>query len=142
MNLIPRDNLFDFDNLFSSFHGLTPRLDNVDGEFFAPRVDVHNKRHKYVINAELPGVKKENLKVNYENGVLVIEATMKDETSDEEEGKVIRRERRFGKFSRSFYLGDDINEAEIDASFEDGLLKLQIPKSEPVQEEKRQIEIK
>lgn len=142
MNLIPRDNLFDLDNFFSGFHGLVPNVETTTESFFAPRADIHNKPNKYVINAELPGVKKEDLKVNFENGVLSIQAEMKDKTQEEDDGKVIRRERRFGKFSRSFYLGDDIDDSDIEASFKDGLLSLDIPKKKPVEPEKRQIEIK
>lgn len=142
MNLIPRDSLFDLDTFFNGFQGLTPKSVGEEGSFFAPRVDVHSKRNKYVIDAELPGVRKDDLRVNFENGVLSIEAEMKDETSEEEDGKVIRRERRFGQFSRSFHLGEDISDADIKASFKDGVLKLEIPKATPTKPEKRQIEVK
>jgi HSP20 family protein len=140
MNLIPRDSLFDFDNLFGGLHPLTAKHSGGDN-FFAPRVDVHNKRNRYVIDAELPGVDKDHVNVSFENGVLTIDAEMKDETSEEEEGNIVRRERRFGQFSRSFYLGDEVKESNIKASFKNGLLKLEIPKSEPEKPEKVQIEV-
>ena len=82
--------------------------------------------HKYVIDAELPRVKKEDLKINIENDELSIEAKMKDETSREDQGKVILRERRFDQFSRGFYLGNDVNETDIGASSKHGLLKPEI----------------
>ncbi len=141
MNLIPRDSLFDFDNFFSGLHPLSAKPVTAES-FFSPRVDVHNKRNKYVINAELPGVEKEHIKVNFENGVLTIDAELEDESSQEDDGRVVRRERRFGKISRSFYLGEDINQEQIKASFRNGLLKLEVPKNKPEKPEKIQIEVK
>ena len=141
MNLIPRDSLFDFDKYFGDFFGSVPSLGNSAGDVFAPRVDVHDKAKKYVIDAELPGVDKDNVHVTLEKGVLTIEASMEDETSEEEEGKVIRRERRFGKFTRSFYLGENISQDDIKAKFKNGVLKLEVPKAEPKQPESKRIEI-
>ncbi len=140
MNLIPRDSLFDFDRAFGDFFGNLPRLSESQG-VFAPRVDVHEKARKYVIDAELPGVDKDDVKVTLENGVLTFEASMEDETSKEEDGRVVRRERRFGRFSRSFYLGEDIQQADIKAKFKNGVLKLEIRKVEPKVPEKKRIEI-
>ena len=141
MNLIPRDSLFDMDKLFGDFFGNSPRVNETASGFFAPRVDVHEKGKKYVIDAELPGVDKDHIHVSLENGVLTLEATLEQEKNDEEDGKVIRRERRYGKFSRTFYLGDDISENDIKASFKNGVLKLEIPKQEPPQPERKRIEI-
>lgn len=141
MNLIPRDNLFDFDRVFGDFFSNAPALSSRSNDVFAPRVDVHEKAKKYVIDAELPGVEKDDLHVSLEKGVLTIEASMEDETSKEEEGKVIRRERRFGRFSRSFYLGDNIDESDIKAKFKNGVLKLDVPKSQAKEPERKRIEI-
>lgn len=98
MNLVPRDSLFDFDKVLGDFFGKTPAIGSAVDQMFAPRVDVHEKDRKYVIDAELPGVKKDDVNVTLDEGVLTIDATMEDETSKEEAGKVVRRERRFGQF--------------------------------------------
>lgn len=142
MNLIPRDSLFDFDKVFGDFFANTPAIGSAREQMFSPRVDVHEKGKKYVIDAELPGVKKDDVNVTLDKGVLTIEATMEDETSKEEEGRVVRRERRFGSFSRSFYVGEGVKEKDISAKFKDGVLKLEVPKAELEQPERKKIEVK
>jgi HSP20 family protein len=143
MNLIPRDSLFgtgllDLDKVFDSFFAPA----NVgDAAFMAPRVDIKDKNDHYEITAELPGVDKKNLSVKLEDGVLTIEASHDEEKTEEKEGRVIRKERRTGKFVRSFTMGSDIKESDIKASFKDGLLTLSAPKAKPHQPESRRIEI-
>jgi HSP20 family protein len=74
MTLIPRDSLFDLDNLFNHF--FTPTVaKELDNEFFSPRVDIKEAKDKYEIIADLPGVAKDDLSVTLENGVLSIEAS-------------------------------------------------------------------
>ena len=142
MSLIPRDSFFDLDRTFSDLFRGFPTVQSTEGSFFAPRVDVKEKEGSYVINAELPGVDKDKLHVTLENGTLTIEGSMEDESSEEEEGKVIRRERRYGQFSRSFHVGDGVQEGDIQASFKDGLLKLEVPKKAPQAPERRRIDVK
>jgi HSP20 family protein len=142
MNLIPRDSLFgtgllDLDKVFDSFFAPA----NVGPAFMAPRVDIKDKDDHFEITAELPGIDKKNLSVKLENGVLTIEASHDEEKTEEKEGKVIRKERRTGKFVRSFTMGSDINESDIKASFKDGLLTLCAPKTKPHKPESRCIEI-
>jgi HSP20 family protein len=140
MTLIPRDSLFDLDNLFNHF--FTPTVaKELDNEFFSPRVDIKEAKDKYEIIADLPGVAKDDLSVTLENGVLSIEASTSEETSEEKDGKVIRKERRSGKYMRSFNLGGDIHEEDISASFKDGVLSLTVPKAEESVPEPRQIEV-
>ena len=79
---------------------------------------------KYEITADLPGVDKDDLSVTLDNGVLTIEASTEEEKTEEEDGKVIRKERRSGKFMRSFNLGADVKESDINAKFKNGVLKL------------------
>lgn len=141
MNLIPRDSLFDMDKVFGEFFGNVPRVAEGSSNFFAPRVDVHEQDGKYVIDAELPGVDKDHIQVTLEKGVLTLEATLDEEEKQEEKGKVIRRERRYGRFQRSFYLGDNVAEEDIVASFTNGVLKLEIPKALPPEPEKRRIQV-
>lgn len=127
MNLITRGNYFDMDKFFDDFWA--PAARQQTGEtFFAPRVDVKDMDDHYQITAELPGVKKDDIHINLEDGILTLEAESSTEDKEEKEGKVIRQERRYGKFMRSFNLGSDVHEEEINASFNDGILTLKAPK--------------
>ena len=95
------------------------------------KTDIREKEGSYELDVDLPGFKKEDLKLQLENGYLTISAvrnTKKDEK--DEKGKYIRQERYSGAVSRSFYVGESITEEDIHAKFEDGILKLSIPKED------------
>ena len=129
MNLIPRSSVFDTDNFFGSpWPALSP-FESARDTAFSPRVDVREKEGGYEISAELPGVNKDDVNVTLNNGILSIQAETKSEEKEESEGRVIRQERRYGKFIRSFDLGNQVKDNDIKASFADGVLKLQVPKA-------------
>lgn len=139
MNLIPKS-FFDLDKFFDDFRSpLLPASES--SPFFTPRVDIKEKDDQYVITAELPGVKKDDIHVNLENGVLTLEAETSHEDKQEKEGKVIRQERRYGKFVRSFNIGGDIKEKDISASFKNGVLELKAPKVKAVAPTQKRIPI-
>lgn len=141
MSLIPRGSLLDLDNFFDQFAS-PARLGGGGKEgFFSPRIDVSETSDSYQISAEIPGVKKEDINITLEDGVLTLEAEVHREEKEEREGRVIRSERRYGKYLRSFNLGSDVSESEIDASFKDGVLTLKAPKREPSQPQRQRIEI-
>lgn len=94
--------------------------------------DIQEFDHNYVIDFELPGFKKENIKAELKNGYLVVSASRTDE--DVSEGNYIRRERFMGTTTRSFYVGDNIAQEDINAKYENGILTLTIPKKEKVQQ--------
>ena len=104
------------------------------------KVDVKEMDDHYELTADLPGMKKEDVALHYENGYLTVAASH-DESKDEkdEAGNYIRRERHTGEVSRSFYI-DGIDEANIHAEFKDGVLQVKLPKTagEP---QRKQIEI-
>ena len=95
------------------------------------KTDIREKEGSYELDVDLPGYKKEDLKLQLENGYLTISAVRntKNEEKDEK-GKYIRQERYSGAVSRSFYVGETITEEDIHAKFEDGILKLSIPKED------------
>ena len=96
---------------------------------WAPRVDISETDKEFVIKAEIPEVKKEDVKVTVDNGVMTIHGERKQEK--EEKGKKFHRvERCYGSFTRSFTLPDNVDETKIKASFKDGMLNLQIQKTE------------
>ena len=97
----------------------------------------------YEVVIDLPGFKKDEIEVQLENGYLTISAAKgldKDET--DKQGKYLRQERYAGSMSRSFYVGEDITEEDIHGKFENGILKLDIPKVEAKKvEQKKHIAI-
>lgn len=146
------NSLFDlFDGFFQELATPTlstkqaPATSNFWDSMVSPmRTDVKETEAAYELDIDLPGFKKEDVKAHLEDGYLTINAS--NETSNEEkneEGKFIRRERHVGSCSRSFYVGDLVTEEDIKAKFEDGILKLVVPKKEPEPaiEEKRYIAI-
>lgn len=130
MTLIPRGSFFDIDRFVDDFWAPSSRVqDNTGNTFFAPHVDIVERDNHYEITAEMPGMKKEDIHITLENGVLRLEAETSHEEKEEKEGKIIRQERRYGKYMRSFDLGNSFHEEDIKASFEDGVLKLTAPKA-------------
>lgn len=94
-----------------------------------PTVDISETEAEYQIKAELPEVKKEDVKVTVEDGVLTIQGERRHET--EEKGKKYHRvERSYGSFVRSFTLPDHVDDAKVKAEYKDGVLHLRLPKSE------------
>lgn len=111
------------DSLFGRSH--LPSLS--DAGFNMPATDISESDTAYNISAELPGIKKEDIHVSLHDGVLSIEAESKSEHEEKGE-KQIRTERRYGRYVRRFTLGALVNEKDVVAKFEDGVLKLTIPK--------------
>lgn len=111
---------------------------NTGNGSFTPGIDISETDDQFLITAEVPGVKKEDINVNLENGRLTIsgERSFKEEEKDK---KFHRVETKFGSFRRSFQLPDNIDEDSIDASYTDGMLRIGITKTE--NEEKKKIEI-
>jgi HSP20 family protein len=96
---------------------------------WTPRVNIAEDDKEYVVNVELPGVKKEEVKVSIDNGVLTISGERK--TEKEEKGKKFHRvEQTYGSFMRSFTLPESSSGDKISADFKDGILKVHVPKEE------------
>lgn len=106
---------------------------------WAPHVDVQTKGDKYIVHADIPGVDPKDIQVHMDGHLLTIEGERKSETKDEGEG-YSRIERFFGKFSRSFTLPEDVASEDIVAKYNNGVLKLTIPKIE--MKKSRKIEVK
>jgi HSP20 family protein len=95
---------------------------------WAPLVDIEETEQEYLVKAELPEVKKEDVKVSLEDGVLTIQGERRLEK--EEKGKKIHRiERAYGKFVRSFAVPRDVDDEKIAAEFKDGVLAVHVPKT-------------
>lgn len=107
------------------------------------KTDIKEKKDKYLIDIELPGYQKENIKMDVEDGYLTVHAEINSDNEEKGEGKFVRRERYVGSCSRSFYVGTEVKSEEIKASFKNGMLKIEIPKKEEKKElpEKKYIQI-
>ena len=108
------------------------------------KTDVRETENSYELDIDLPGFKKDEIKLELENGYLTISAAKgldKDET-DKKTGKYIRRERYAGNLSRSFYVGENVKQEDFKASFKNGILRITVPKEEKkAKEEKNYITI-
>lgn len=138
MMMIPRRNDFD---LFDDMFGMDPFFERRDSKLM--KTDIKEKGDKYIIDIDLPGYDKENIDLEIEDGYLKVTAKV-DKNVDEsnEDEKYIHQERFYGECSRSFYIGKNIKEEDIKASFKKGILTLTIPKEEQKKlEEKKKIQI-
>jgi HSP20 family molecular chaperone IbpA len=127
------ENLFDdwFD--FPSF----PEFRNIDRKLYGRhaahemKTDVREHEDHYEVDVDLPGFKKDEIRLELENGVLTVHA-VKDLEKEEKDkaGKIIRQERFSGAMQRSFYVGEALTEEDIGAKFENGVLSLNIPKKD------------
>lgn len=140
----PLQELEEIQNRLSSFFGRSPgRRGNGHEDLaladWAPMADISEDENEYVIKAELPELKKEDVKVTVENGVLTISGERKFE-KEEKKKKYHRVERAYGRFTRSFALPDNADASKVKAEFKDGMLTVHLPKSEKAKP--KQIEVK
>jgi HSP20 family protein len=107
---------------------------------WVPSVNISETDKAYLVRADLPEVKKEEVKVTHENGVLTIEGERRQEKREENE-KFHRVESSYGRFARRFTLPDDAQEEGIEATFKDGSLSVSIPKAAPKRPKAREIRV-
>jgi len=133
----PQD-IFNIDNLFDNFFS-----DSIMPAFFEGnaqiRVDIKENEKEYIVEADLPGVKKEEINAELHNDRLTISVARNEEVNEEREN-YIRKERRSGSYSRSFYV-ENVVEDQISAKFENGVLSVTLPKKEAGANKKNQIQI-
>jgi HSP20 family protein len=139
----PFQEMEEFQNRLSTLFGRPRRRGNGREEItlpdWTPLADITEDEREYLIKAELPEMKKEDVKVTVENGVLTISGERKFET-EEKKKKYHRVERGYGTFMRSFTLPDDADFNRVNAQFKNGLLTVHVPKSE--QAKPKEIEVK
>lgn len=137
MMLIPRKNFDLIDEFFKD-----PFFSENESKMM--RTDIKENENNYELIIDLPSFSKEDIKMHIEDGYLIINAKTKEENEEKNEaGKFVRRERYYGECSRSFYVGEDVSEEDIKASFRNGILNIEIPKLEEAieEEEPKYIEI-
>ena len=129
------------ENLFDDWMSFPFRNFNTNGLM---KTDIRETDGSFELDIDMPGFNKEDLKAELKEGYLTISAsTNKDNGEKDENGRYIRRERYVGSCSRSFYVGEDIKQDDIKAKFENGILKISVPKKEaqPKVEEDKHIAI-
>jgi len=131
-----------FDDFFDSFfnQGFLAPVRNLENRFGGFKVDVSDQGDKYLIEADLPGMDKENVKIEYENNYLTISARRED-VKETKENSYIRKERQCGEYQRSFYI-DNVQPDQIEATFRSGVLKIELKKKSIVAESRKTIEIR
>lgn len=107
---------------------------------WAPMVDITENKDAFVIQAELPGIKKEDVKVSVQDGVLTLQGERNYENTEDDD-KRHRVERFYGHFSRSFTLPEHVDDENIQASYQDGVLQLTLPKQEKAKPRAIEVEV-
>jgi HSP20 family protein len=115
-----------FEHLFRGF--LRPQVSREQGAVQQIRIDVTEDENKYIVQAEIPGTKKEDITVSIDGNQVSITAEVKRENEPKDGGKVLRTERYFGKTYRSFVLGQEVDKETAQARYADGVLELILPK--------------
>lgn len=136
-------------NLFPTVDSLWG--DFLDRDFFSkklelgtsvPAVNTKETEEAYVLEIAVPGMQKEDINVDLDNNLLTISSEKEEEKEEKDGEKITRREFSYSSFNRSFQLPENIDTEAISANYSDGLLKLSLPKTEPIQaENKKHIEI-
>ena len=118
--------------------------DNLKKQSSFGKTDIKELKDNYLLEIELPGFNKEDIKAEINNGYLIVTAAHNENKDEKDkEGKYIRKERYSGHCTRSFYVGENLKEEDIKGKFENGILKLEVPKkaAEEKVEEKKYIQI-
>ncbi len=129
----------EFDNLFQGFFRPLRRVGEgapAGAEGIAPALDVIERENEYLVRAEMPGVNKDNIEVTLADGVLTIAGESRQESEEKEGERLIRRERRYGKYTRTLRVGTQVDEKNVKAAYKDGILEVTLPKAEEVKPKK------
>ena len=134
---LPRSN--SFNHLLANFF---------DDDFFAPisnmhsfKVDLKETNQSYIVEADLPGISKEDIHLDYANNYLTISAQRIESVTDNSQEDYVRQERRYGELQRSFYI-DNVKENDITAEFKNGVLRITLPKADKTKSYTHKIDIK
>ena len=138
MMLMPRRNDFDLWDDFFNDPFFSSRK-----EMKLMKTDIREKDDKYLLDIDLPGYSKEDIKISVDDGYLTVFAKKEESKEESEKGSYIKKERYSGECQRSFYIGDNIEAEDVKASFKNGILTLDIPKKEDQEKlpEKKYVEI-
>ena len=108
---------------------------------FSPKIDVSEDKNNIIVTAEIPGVKKDNIKITLQDNILTVEGEKKKE-KEEKDKNFYRSERSYGSFKRSFTLPVEVDSEKVEAKFEDGMLHITLKKLEQKVKTEKVIELK
>jgi HSP20 family protein len=132
----------EMNRMFDSFFGMPRRVENDDRAlYWTPRVNVDETDAQFEVTAELPGLNKEDVKIEVKDHVLTFTGEKKIE-KDKKDRNVHIYERGYGKFCRTFTLPDNVDVDKIGAEFEDGILHIDIPKTEEAKPRQIEVQVK
>lgn len=143
MTLIRFEPMRDLDhisNRFQRFFDEFPGFNTNSLDSFAPKIDISENKENILIDAEIPGVSKEDLKITLQDNILTVEGEKK-RVSENKDQNYYREERCFGKFKRSFTLPVEVSSDDVNATFKDGMLSIKLHKLEPKQQTEKVIEL-
>lgn len=127
---------FSIEPIGDMFQGMLRALRGSGEPGLAFKVDVTESDKDYTVVAEIPGVKKEDISVSVERGTVMISAKVEKASEEKQGERVIRRERYSGSMQRAFTLDTPVDEGKVDASYEDGVLRVVLPKTEATPQRK------
>lgn len=129
------------DDIFNNLFKPSQLIEEAQSTDQTPSIDIREREHDYLVSADMPGVKKDNIDVQIENGVLTVTGEVERNSEEKEGERLLRQERYYGKYVRSLRLGKQINSDKIEASLKDGVLELTLPKAEEVKPKKVAIKV-
>ena len=118
----------EFDRLFDGL--LSSRTDETASSMWAPRVDLTESEDAYTVEVDVPGVNRDDININFHDQTLTISGERKSERKESEKGEYVRIERQYGSFYRSFTLPRTVDSNNIEASYDNGVLVITVPKAE------------
>jgi HSP20 family protein len=140
MALVQWNPFRELDELLNRMYRPAGAVRGVTAEAWAPQVDISETPKEYMVKVDLPGVSKDDVKINVDHGVLTISGERKSSHEDKD-ARVHRIERSFGAYSRSFALPEDVVQEQITADSKDGILAVHLPKTEVKKPSARQITV-
>lgn len=131
----------EMDDLFGDFFGLTRRGGELENWHWTPRINVEENDGAFEVTAELPGMQKEDIKIELKGDVLTVKGEKKIEEEKKEKNFHLC-ERVYGNFTRTIRLPDHVDREKIEAEYKDGVLKLDIPKTKEVKPKEIKVQVK
>ena len=119
----------DVDNIMNGFFR-APMTPNLDTSVRLPAIDISETDLAYLVKTDLPGMRKQDLNITIDDGILTINAEHLEKEDEKKNGRLIRQERNYGKFCRRLRIGTDVDDKKVTAKYQEGVLSLTLPKEE------------
>ncbi len=141
MTLIKFEPLRELENWNERIHRFFGEFPTTDVNYY-PHIDISDDEKNIYVEAEIPGVKKEDIKITLQDNILTISGDKKKEKEENDKKNFFRSERVYGSFTRSFTLPDEIDPDSVEAKFDNGILNVTIQKAQPKKATEKFIEVK